>query len=90
MLKVSDLRMRDVINVVDGRRLGYIKDIDVDLEKGRVKALILPGQSRFLGLFGRNDDIRIDWSKIKKIGVDVILVEIKDFTAPEPKEQEMG
>ncbi|NLC37942.1 MAG: YlmC/YmxH family sporulation protein, partial [Clostridia bacterium] len=38
MLKVSDLRMRDVINIVDGRRLGAIKDIDLDLEEGRIRS----------------------------------------------------
>ncbi|WP_227767081.1 YlmC/YmxH family sporulation protein [Zhaonella formicivorans] len=82
MLKVSDLRMRDVINVLDGRRLGVIKDIDVDIERGKVTALILPGSGKFMGLFGKNDDIVIPWEKIKKLGVDVILVELQNFTDP--------
>lgn len=80
MLKVSDLRMRDVINILDGRRLGTIKDIDVDIEKGKVTALILPGTGKFMGIFGKNDDIIIPWEKIKKLGTDVILVELQHFT----------
>ena len=81
MFRVSDLRNKDVINAIDGKKLGYIKDIDLDLHQGRIKALILPGSRSFLGLFGKNDDIVVDWTQIQKIGVDVILVEIHAFTA---------
>lgn len=82
MIKVSDLRMRDVVNILDGRRLGVIKDIELDLEKGQVKAIILPGTGKFMGLFGKNEDLVIPWDKIKKLGMDVILVELPGFTEP--------
>ncbi|HHW54165.1 MAG: YlmC/YmxH family sporulation protein [bacterium] len=83
MVRISDLKMREVINVLDGKRMGVINDIDVDIEEGRIKALIVPGTPRLLGLFGKNDDLVIPWERIKKIGVDVILVEV--FTTTEPK-----
>lgn len=79
MIKISELRMREVVNVVDGRRLGPIKDIDIDLEAGRIAALILPGQGRFLGLFGKEDELVVPWDKIKKIGLDIILVEVPAY-----------
>ena len=80
LVKISDLRMREVVNVVDGKRLGVIKDIDLDPEQGCVKAIILPGSTGFLGSFmGRNDDFVIPWNRIKKIGMDVILVEVNSF-----------
>ncbi len=82
MIKISDLRMREVVNVVDGRRLGLIRDIDIDLEAGRIAALILPGQGRFLGLFGREDELVVPWDKIKKIGLDIILVELPPYHNP--------
>lgn len=82
MLRISDLRMREIINTADGKKLGVIKDIDVDLEDGKIKAIILPGNGKFLGLFGRNDDIVVPWEKIKKIGVDVVLVDLVPFTDP--------
>lgn len=82
VIKVSDLRMRDVVNVLDGRRLGVIKDIDLDVERGKVIALILPGTGKFMGLFGKNEDLVIPWEKIRKMGIDVILVEIQHFTEP--------
>lgn len=80
MVKMSDLRMREVVNVHDGRRLGLIKDIDIDLETGRITALILPGASRLMGLFGREEEVVVPWEKIVRIGVDVILVEAPNYT----------
>ncbi|MBE3584814.1 YlmC/YmxH family sporulation protein [Desulfofundulus thermocisternus] len=91
MVKVSDLRMREVINIADGRRMGPIKDIDIDLEQGRVSAIILPGQSsRFLGLFGREEEIIVPWHKIKKIGLDVILIDLRDITEVKPDNSSAG
>lgn len=79
MLKTSDLKLKEVINVLDGKRLGTITDIEIDVDAGKLTAIVVPGAGRFLGLFGRNDDIVIPWEKIKKIGFDVILVETAAF-----------
>lgn len=75
MLKTSDLKVKEVININDGRRLGTIADLEIDVESGRLMAIIVPGSGKFLGLFGKNDDVIIPWEKIHKIGMDVILVE---------------
>jgi YlmC/YmxH family sporulation protein len=75
MLKTSDLKIKEVVNVLDGRRLGTITDIEIDTESGRLTAIVVPGSGKFLGLFGKNDDVVIPWEKIHKIGMDVILVE---------------
>jgi len=89
MLRISDLRMRDVVNISDGRRLGFLKDIDIDHNLGRIKALILPGQGKFWSWFGsRTDDIVIPWDKIKKIGVDVILVDASTYVESTAKHRE--
>ena len=79
MLKTSDLKVRDVINIIDGRRLGVMSDVEVDLESGRVTAIIVPGNPGMLRLFGRGTDYVIPWDKIVKVGVDVILVEMPSF-----------
>ncbi|NLW08079.1 MAG: YlmC/YmxH family sporulation protein [Clostridia bacterium] len=88
MIRVAELRQREVINVIDGRRLGAIKDIDLDLEAGRVKSLIVPGTTgKFLYFFGRDEDLVIPWENVVKIGVDVILVESYSCTAPLHRER---
>lgn len=79
LAKVSDLQEREIINVKDGRRLGPIRDIDIDVETGKITAIILPGPSRFLGLLGRREEYIVPWENIIRIGVDVILVESHDF-----------
>ncbi|MGI6357611.1 MAG: YlmC/YmxH family sporulation protein [Bacillota bacterium] len=76
MLRVGELRMREVVNVLDGKRLGMIIDLDIDLAAGRVKGLLVPGQARVLGIFGRESEIYIAWEQVVKIGEDVILVEL--------------
>ncbi|MHB9145195.1 MAG: YlmC/YmxH family sporulation protein [Symbiobacteriia bacterium] len=76
MHKISDLRQRDVINIMDGKRLGLVSDVDVDPETGRIIALIVPGPGRFLGIFGGGADFIIHWHKIVRIGPDVILVDL--------------
>ncbi len=78
MISTTDLRQKEIINMVDGRRLGFISDIEVNLEKGRIDALVVPGPGKFLGFFGKDHDYYITWNEIRKIGVDVILVEIND------------
>lgn len=67
--------MKEVINIIDGKRLGAITDIEIDAESGKLTAIVVPGNGKFLGLFGRNEDVVIPWEKINKIGLDVILVE---------------
>ena len=72
---MTELTNKQVINVCDGRILGYVSDFIVDSCNGCLKAIILPGDSGFFG-FKKCNDILIPWENICKIGEDVILVEI--------------
>lgn len=74
MFRISDLRRKDVINELDGKKLGYVYDIDLDINLGLVESIVIPGESRFLGLFIRSDETVLPWERIKKIGIDVILI----------------
>ncbi|MGI6119292.1 MAG: YlmC/YmxH family sporulation protein [Desulfosporosinus sp.] len=81
-MQISDLRLLDVVNVNDGRRLGPIRDLDLDLERGVVKGIIVSGEpSRGWTFFGsgKSEDFIIPWDRVKKIGVDVILVDANDL-----------
>ena len=72
---LRELREKEVINISDGTRYGFVGDLDVDLDAGRVRALVIPGPARFFGLFGRRDDIVIPWEDVRRFGADIILVE---------------
>lgn len=70
----ADFRQKEVISITEGRRLGFISDVEIDFEKGVIESVVIPGPSRFFGLFGAGEDLRIPWSSIYKIGDDLILV----------------
>ena len=70
----ADFRQKEVISITEGRRLGYISDIEIDFEKGVIDSIIIPGRSRLFGLLGSAEDLRIPWNDIYKIGDDLILV----------------
>lgn len=76
MVKTSGLREKEIVNVKDGSRLGYISDIEVNLQEGKIEAIIIPGPGRVLGFFGKNEDYIIRWENIIKIGVHVVLVDL--------------
>ena len=73
--RVADLRCKEIINVADGRRFGYVGDVELDLESGRIRALVVPGRLRLFGLLGREEDRYIPWDRVRRFGEDIILVE---------------
>ena len=79
LTKTSELREREVVNILDGKRLGLASDLEIDVETGWIKAIVVPGPGKFLWFFGKSEDFIIPWERIKKIGVDVILVDAPNY-----------
>ncbi|MBP3448593.1 MAG: YlmC/YmxH family sporulation protein [Clostridia bacterium] len=77
--RVGELQKKEVINLVNGRRLGFVYDVEVDLEQGKVISVIVPGQNRFFRLFWKYEELVISFDQIKKIGDDIILVEMEEI-----------
>jgi YlmC/YmxH family sporulation protein len=73
----AELQCKEVICVNDGRRLGFITDVQVEIPEGHVLAIVVPGPCRFFGLGGRHDDFVIPWKCIRRIGPDIVLVDIR-------------
>jgi len=78
MNRSADLKQKEVINLSDGRRLGFVSDIEIDLDNGKVDAIVIPGGGRFFGIIGKDNEFIIPWERIKKIGEDIILVDLDD------------
>ncbi len=76
MISTQELRNKEVINIYDGKSLGFVYDIEINLEKGIIEGIIVPAQRSFFSFFGRGDDYVIKWKDIKRIGDDVILVDV--------------
>ena len=71
-----DFRQKEVISILDGKRLGYVQDVCADIENGKIISIIVSGNKKISNIFAKDEEKIIDWNKIKCIGEDVILVEI--------------
>ena len=72
---VPEPRYREIIEVADVCRYGFVGDAEVDLETGEVTQLIVSGRLRLFGLLGRWEDAVFPWSSVRRIGADTILVD---------------
>lgn len=76
MVRIYDMKQKEVINGPDGIRLGFISDIEVDMKEGKIIKVFVPGPTKILGMFGSQKEYSIPWNAITKIGEDIILVDI--------------
>lgn len=83
--RIAELRLKEVINICDGCRLGYVNDLVVDVLCGRVVALVVPSCGWFFGLIGRGEEYVIPWDVIEKIGDDIILVRWESHRSSQKK-----
>lgn len=74
---INSMKNMEIIDINNGRKIGFIIDIKIDCENDKVLSLVLPGESK--GWFNKSEEIEIPWEKVKKIGDDVILVSIDEY-----------
>ena len=78
--RTENFREKEVVNVSDGKRLGFITEVEFDICSGKITAIIVGCAG---GLFGKGKkDIVIPWCNIEKIGEDIILVRADPFLLP--------
>ena len=73
---MGDLRNKEVINVRDGSRMGYVCDLELDTAAAALTALVVYGKLRLFGILGREPDLVIPWDKVGHIGDDTVLVDL--------------
>ena len=79
-LSFCELRAKEVVNMCDGKRLGNIIDMTFCSKTGVVTGIVVPYGKGLFSILKSNQDIFIPYSKIIKIGRDVILVELTPST----------
>ena len=77
-VRFSEFQEKEVINVCSGKRLGCIADVEINICTGEIEAIVIPGPGKICGFFGTDCEYVIPFSCIKKIGPDIVLVEIKE------------
>ncbi len=80
--RFADFKNKEIIDVSDGAKIGYVDDIIFDIKTADVVSIVVYGRYRFFGLFGRDDDMLIDWDDIEIIGSDTILVKEQSLKKP--------
>lgn len=82
-----ELKQKEVVNLCDGKRLGRVCDVVFTYPEGKLQGIVTPGGK---GLRFGKGDLFIELKNVKKIGVDVVLVEIRSAPKQEKKKGKWG
>ena len=74
-MRLSELQNKTVINLIDGKNIGNIIDLNID-ENGKTIGLVVEKHKFLISYFSSNKEFLIKWDQIEKIGEDVILVRV--------------
>ena len=75
-MKLSELEKKDIINLKNGKKVGKIVDVEFDITNGYLIKFVVEPTSIFKNLFNTSGELTIKFSQIKKLGEDVILIDI--------------
>lgn len=75
-MRIEDLRQKEVINECNCKRLGYVTDVQINIQNFSVTHIIVPGEGKCFGLFGYDYEYVIPCRCIKQIGDDLIMVSV--------------
>lgn len=75
MITLSELQMKEVILLKEGKRLGHIVDLEIDVETGFIIEIIILDRQEKSSFFQKPIEMAIPWAQIKTIGEDMILIE---------------
>ena len=74
---LSELQRKDIVNINDGKKVGKIIDAEIDEVSGNLRSFIIE-QSKYLrSMFRSDSDLKVKYDQIKKMGKDVILIDLK-------------
>ena len=77
-----ELRCKEVVNVLGGRRHGHIIDTEFDLGSARVLGFIVPGEKTGWNFLKNSNQLFIPYGCVVRIGEDTILVELPGQGVP--------
>ena len=74
-MRLSDLQEKDIVNMNDGKKVGRIIDAEID-ELGTITYLLIEDIKGFRKFMSKDYATSITFNQIKKMGEDVILVDL--------------
>ncbi len=78
-MKLSELSGKEIVDVKRAERLGILgqTDLEINEQTGQIEALLIPTMKWF-GFRKQGTEVRVPWRHIKKIGSDMIIIDIPD------------
>jgi len=75
-MRLSELHSREIINLHDGARVGLVGETEIlfDPETGEIQELLLPARG---GIWQRRRSLAIPWEAVRRIGPEVMIVEVQ-------------
>ncbi len=83
--RISEFGEKEVINLIDGARLGCVTDVMFETDTGKIVAIIVPARKD--SFFDRGSEYEIPWCDIERIGDDFIFVRFSPPLRPMPKKK---
>ncbi|MCG9967753.1 YlmC/YmxH family sporulation protein [Pelotomaculum terephthalicicum JT] len=82
-MRLGELVGKEIVNIYNGARLGVVdeSDMDIDIDTGEIRSIILPRKNNIINLWIDKPKLIIPWEAVRKIGAEVIIVEL-DQTNP--------
>lgn len=77
-MRFCELQEKEVINTCDCKKLGCIVDLIFNECNGKIEAIVIPKSGKICGLFSDGSEYVIPFKCIRKIGPDIVLVEIHE------------
>lgn len=80
-MRFSELSGKEIINLRDGQRLGSLGECELQIDEatGLIAAVIVPPRS---GLLKRRQESVIPWTTIRRVGPEVMIVELENEGLP--------
>ena len=78
-MRLSELSGKEIVDVKRAERLGVLgqTDLEINEETGQITALIIPS-TKWFGLRKQGNEVRVPWKHIKKIGADMIILDVPE------------
>lgn len=75
-MRICELKNKEVVNICDGRMIGFVSDVDFDINKGVICSIIVPGPAKCFSFWVHDIEYVIPFDRIECIGPDVVLVKV--------------
>ncbi len=84
LMRLSELSGKEIVDLERAEKMGVLghTDLEIDERDGQIQALIIP-VGKWGGFKREQQEMRVEWSKIKKVGHDMILYDLTNHSKSE-------